>query len=175
MKMLVEDVRLLHGPSAAIIVSAGLLVPAVRPGLPPVATRYTSAPCGGQMYWFVRVKKPAGSVFRLLATLAFPSVALLLPSLVVAVVRINGVAALPSPVVPTAYNCSVAPVTGCWPPWTAPAIFSVFTAGVTGAVAQPLTRATRSTVENDHIRFCCNTRMPVARKLNFIGENSSTK
>jgi hypothetical protein len=56
-----------------------------------------------------------------------PALALLLvefpvPSLVVTVVVSSGVEADPSPVVPTAYNWMVAPVTGCCPPKTVPEI-----------------------------------------------------
>ena len=42
------------------------------------------------------------------------------PSLVVTGIAISGVAADPSPVVPTANNCSVDPVTTCCPPCTVP-------------------------------------------------------
>src|SRR6185312_3446779 len=40
MEINVDDVMPLHGPIAAIIASAGFVVPALSPGLPPVATRY---------------------------------------------------------------------------------------------------------------------------------------
>jgi hypothetical protein len=67
----------------------------------------------------VIVNPPVG---RLL--LAFPMLALAftnpVPSLVVSVATIRGVAADESPVAPTAYNWILLPVTGCWPPITLP-------------------------------------------------------
>lgn len=50
------------------------------------------------------VNEPAGSALKLLPAFALLLVALLLPSLVVTVEEMRGVAAEPSPVVPTAYS-----------------------------------------------------------------------
>jgi hypothetical protein len=94
----VEVPRFPHGPSAAISAIAALLVPGLSPGFPPVAVTYTRVDGVEQLY------KPVISKFPL-------------PSLLTGWVS-SGVATDPSPVVPTAYNCRVAPVTGCWPPCT---------------------------------------------------------
>jgi hypothetical protein len=89
----VEGPRLPQGPSAAISAIAVLFVPGLSPGLPPFAVMYTSVDADGQVYAPVMSK--------------FPFV-----SLVTGCVR-SAVAAEPSPIVPTAYSCIVAPLTGC--------------------------------------------------------------
>jgi hypothetical protein len=91
----VEAVRLPQGPSTAISAIAVLFVPGLSPGfgLPPFAVMYTSVDADGQVYAPVMSKFPFAS-------------------LVTGCVS-SAVAAEPSPVVPTAYSCSVAPLTGC--------------------------------------------------------------
>ena len=71
-----------HCPSAAIIAICELLTVPPSPGLPPVATRYTSALAEGHVYSPVIVNPPLASV----VTAGFS----------------NAVAAEPSPVAPTA-------------------------------------------------------------------------
>jgi hypothetical protein len=90
----VEAVRLPQGPSTAISAIAVLFVPGLSPGfgLPPFAVMYTSVDADGQVYAPVMSKFPFAS-------------------LVTGCVS-SAVAAEPSPVVPTAYNCSFAPITG---------------------------------------------------------------
>jgi hypothetical protein len=48
--MNVEGVKFPQAPSAVIIDKVGLFVPGASPGLPPVATRYTSDEAEGQLY-----------------------------------------------------------------------------------------------------------------------------
>ena len=67
----------------------------------------------------LRVNWPAGSVLPELPALELLFVAPV-PSLVVTVALMSGVAAEPNPVVPTAQSWMVAPVTGCCPPCTEP-------------------------------------------------------
>ena len=79
------------------------------PGFPPVATMYTSVE-------LPHVKCPD--------RLKFPR-----PSVVVDVP--STVDAVASPPVATAYNCTVAPETGCCPPWIAPRTLKALAVGST--------------------------------------------
>jgi hypothetical protein len=83
------------------------------------------------------VKDPAGRPL-----LELPALALLLPnplpSLVVKVAEIKRAAAKPSPVVPTEYSWIKLPLTGFWPPKTAPVTPGSRSGAANSALWQPV-------------------------------------